>query len=44
MRTSRRSSTPTALSILTCRPNAALSAAECDTVIADWITRSDGPG
>jgi hypothetical protein len=32
------------LSILTCRPNADLTAADCDTVIADWVARNDTTG
>lgn len=32
------------IGVLTCRPNADLSAAECDTVIADWIARNDTTG
>ncbi len=29
------------LSILTCRPTTDLTAAECDTIIADWLARND---
>jgi hypothetical protein len=31
------------LSILTCRPGAGLTAADCDTIIADFIARNDTP-
>jgi hypothetical protein len=32
------------LSILTCTPTTGLTAAGCDTIIADWIARNDSPG